>query len=116
MEDFIIDEAGKFFAIHDLGCVGKGLAVHLPASVLHVHQADVFALEELGVTAAVAVDGDCLFKKVLSVVVDGEGASVALAGADALLAEHDGLQIDAFANFHCLWFHNLIVFLYFRYL
>lgn len=109
MEEFVIYAGGELYGVGHLVGV-DGAAVALVAAVLHVHQADVLAVEELGVTAAVAVDGDCLFKEVLSVVIDGEGASVALARADALLAKHDGLQIDAFANFHCLWFHNLMNF------
>lgn len=80
--------------------------MHLPAAVLHVHEADVFALEELGVAAAMAVYGYGFFKEVLAFFGKGEGAAVAVAGAKALLAEHDGLQIDAFANFHCLFFHD----------
>lgn len=112
LEDFVIDDAGKGFAVQDLGGVGEGFAVHLPASVLHVDEADVFALEELGVTAAVAVDGNGFFKEVLTFFVEREGAAVASARADALFVEHDGLQIDAFANFHCLWFHNLVDLIY----
>ena len=85
IEDFVTDADGEFLGI-DVGI--HGLDVHLVATVLHAYEAEVVAVEELGVTGWAAL-ADGLFEEeavgglgedAIEAVVGGEGV-IGLQGA-----------------------------------